>query len=52
MAKIKKDEIREQRIMMEIVVDAYGAAEQAMGWYYYFEDTIKFSFLAKLLLNS
>ena len=49
MAKIKKDEIREERIIMEIVVDAYGAEEQAMGWYYYLEDTIKFPFLAKCI---
>ena len=49
MAKIKRDEIREQRIIMEIVVDAYGAEEQAMGWYYYLEDTIKFPFLAKCI---
>ncbi len=28
-----RDEEREQRISMEIVVDAYGPEEQAMGWY-------------------
>ena len=26
---------REERIEMEIVVDAYGAEKRAMGWYYY-----------------
>jgi hypothetical protein len=36
---------------MEIVVDAYGAEEQAMGWYYYLEDTIKFPFLAKCIVR-
>jgi hypothetical protein len=29
-----KDEEREERIHMEIVVDANGPEEQAMGWYY------------------
>ena len=51
MTKIKREEIREQRIIMEIVVDAYGAEEQAMGWYYYLEDTIKFPFLAKCIVR-
>ncbi len=32
---------------MEIVVDAYGAEEQAIGWYYYLEDTIMFPFTAR-----
>jgi hypothetical protein len=34
----KKDEIREERIDMEVVVDAYDSGERAMGWYYYLED--------------
>ena len=25
---------REERIEMEIIVDAYGPEEQAMGWFY------------------
>lgn len=29
------DPEREQRIAMEIVVDAYDSQERAMGWYYY-----------------
>ncbi len=47
MPKVKRDEIRENRIMMEVVVDAYGAEEQAMGWYYYLEDTLVFPFTAR-----
>ena len=35
MARVKKDNERENRIVDEIIVDAYGAEEQAMGWYYY-----------------
>jgi len=32
---------------MEIIVDANGPEEQAMGWYYYLEDQLKFPFRAK-----
>lgn len=46
MPKGKPDEEREERIVMEIVVDAYGAEEQAMGWYYYLQDTMQFPFTA------
>ena len=44
MAKTKprKNEDREKRITMEIVVDAYGPEEQAMGWYYYLEEKLQF----------
>lgn len=31
---------------MEIIVDAYGPEEQAMGWYYYLEEKIQFPFTA------
>lgn len=31
---------------MEIIVDAYGSEEQAMGWYYYLEDQVEFPFTA------
>ena len=47
MSKVIKDEIREERIMMEAVVDCYDEYEQAMGWYYYLEDRIDFPFKAK-----
>jgi hypothetical protein len=46
MGKVKQDEDREERITMEIVVDAYDSAEQAMGWYYYLENTMQFPFTA------
>jgi hypothetical protein len=42
-----KDEAREERIHMEIVVDANGPEEQAMGWYYYLSDTLQFPFSAR-----
>ena len=47
MCETEKDEAREYRISMEIIVDAYDAEEQAMGWYYYLEDKIKFPFPAQ-----
>ena len=44
--KPRKNKDREERIAMEIVVDAYGPEEQAMGWYYYFEEKLQFPFTA------
>ena len=42
-----RDEIREQRIAMEAVVDAYGSSERAMGWYYYLDGKMKVPFKAR-----
>ena len=42
----KPDRKREERIEMEVVVDAYGEDERAMGWYYYLEDRLRFPFTA------
>jgi hypothetical protein len=39
-----EDEIREDRILFEIVVDAYNETERAMGWYYYLQDKLEFPF--------
>jgi len=47
MAKARQNKQREQRIQDEIVVDAYGAEEQAMGWYYYLEEHLHLPFRAK-----
>jgi hypothetical protein len=44
--KPKCDEEREDRITMEIVVDAYDAHERAMSWYCYLEDKLQFPFTA------
>jgi hypothetical protein len=46
---VPEDEIREHRIVMEIIVDCYNEEERAMGWYYYLEDQIKFPFQARCL---
>jgi hypothetical protein len=45
--KPKRDEIREERILMEIVVDAYDESERAMGWYSYLEDKLHVPFLTR-----
>src|SRR5262249_61697263 len=45
-----RDEAREQRIVMEAVVDAYGSSERAMGWYYYLDGKIKVPFKARCRL--
>ncbi|HEY3080539.1 MAG TPA: calcium-binding protein [Chloroflexota bacterium] len=42
-----RDDAREQRIEMEVVVDCYGPEEQAMGWYYYLEGHLAFPFRAR-----
>jgi hypothetical protein len=47
--KPKRDETREERIEMEIVVDAYNEGERAMGWYSYVEDKLNFPFLARCI---
>jgi hypothetical protein len=38
-----KDEAREERIAMEVVVDAYNREERALGWYYYLDDRISYA---------
>jgi hypothetical protein len=40
MDRIPEDPEREERIDLEIVVDAYEAEERLMSWYYYLDDTI------------
>ena len=44
---LKENKTREQRIEMEVVVDAYNAEERAMGWYCYLEEKLKFPFKAR-----
>ena len=45
----KKDEAREHRISMEIVVDAYNEDERALVWYYHLDDHLCFPFRAKCI---
>jgi hypothetical protein len=49
MKRRSRDEEREQRITMEIVVDAYTPEEQAMGWYYSLQDRLHFPFVASCI---
>ena len=49
MARVEKDDVREHRIDMEVVVDAYGEEERAMGWYTYLDDNLAFPFQAKCI---
>ena len=46
MAK-KEDEAREERIALEIVIDAYDRDERVTGWYCYLQDILTFPFLAR-----
>src|SRR5262245_23844367 len=52
MAKSRKDPVREYRISDEVLVDAYGPEEQAMGWYYYLDNKIRFPFRARCIVST
>jgi hypothetical protein len=49
MAKIKKDKLREHRIINEIIVDAYDPEERMMGWQAYLDDSLTFPFKAQCI---
>ena len=49
MRRISEDTIREERISMEIVVDAYNEEERCMGWYYYLASKLRFPFRAQCI---
>ncbi len=49
MKRPPRDEEREDRIADEIIVDAYEAEEQALGWYYYLERTLQCPFRARCI---
>ncbi len=51
MANTRKDKRREERIKQEIIVDANGPEEQAMGWYYHLEEQLHFPFRAKCIAS-
>jgi hypothetical protein len=46
---IQKDQVIDDRIVNDIIVDAYDESERAMGWYYYLEGKLKFPFRAKCI---
>ena len=45
-----KDSVREERIYMEIVVDAYGPEEKAESWCHYLDDVMTFPFKAECIV--
>lgn len=49
MTKPDRDEDREHRIEMEVVVDAYDRHEKAIGWYIYLEEALTFPFEARCI---
>jgi hypothetical protein len=49
MAEMTKDVARERRIWDEILVDAYGEEERALGWCYYLEEHLAFPFRARCI---
>jgi Calcium binding len=51
MTRPAKDEVREERIDMEIMPDAHGKIEQAISWYNYLSDTLQFPFSARCIVQ-
>lgn len=49
MSRLREDKVREHRIAMEVVVDAYDEIECAMGWYYYLNEKLTFPFRARCI---
>ena len=47
MAKHKIDQVREERIEIEIVVDCYNESERYSAWICYLEDKLEFPFRAR-----
>lgn len=45
----ERDEERDERIEMEVIVDAYTKDEQAMGWHIYLEETMDVPFEARCI---
>jgi hypothetical protein len=46
-----RDEAREQRIVMEAVLDAHDSNERAMGWHYYLDGKMNVPFKALALFQ-
>ncbi|MGA7293091.1 MAG: calcium-binding protein [Terriglobales bacterium] len=51
MSKPRKNRIRGERIRNEAIVDSCGPEEQALGWYYYLDNKIKFPFSARCIAS-
>ena len=51
MTKTSKDPSREDRIHNEVIVDANGPEEQAMGWYSYLDEKVQYPFQARCVVR-
>jgi hypothetical protein len=51
MPRAERDEERDERIEMRIIVDTYSAEEQAWGWHAYLDDTMDFPFEARCVIE-
>lgn len=51
MPRQRRNPEREERIDMEIVVDAYNESERWTGWHCYLENNLQFPFQAKCVKN-
>ena len=51
MSRIPENPEREDRIVMEVVVDAYDDMERALGWYYYVQRKLNCPFKAQWISN-
>jgi hypothetical protein len=47
--KPRRNELREERISMRIIVDCYDESEQAMGWYGYLREKLRFPFMTRCI---
>ena len=52
MKKRQRNPDREERIHEEIIVDTNGPEEQAMGWYYYLENKLRFPFQTRCIVSN
>jgi hypothetical protein len=46
-SRIPEEDEREERIALEIIVDAYSEHERALSWYYYLQDEMLVPFPAR-----
>jgi hypothetical protein len=51
MARRRRDDDFDHRLDWEIIVDANGPDEQALGWYYYLENHLRFPFKARCIVE-
>ena len=50
--RAKEDKVREVRITMDVVVDAYDEVERSLSWYYYLQDNLSFPLVAQCIVTT